>query len=96
VGRFACLALFASAVGGAAIAQAPGPGGTHVVSTTATANSSQPPADPVICKSEQEIGSLFTHRVCHTKADWSQITRDAQGFINDTETRAGQATPPGH
>lgn len=38
-------------------------------------------ADKPICRSEEETGSRFSKRVCHTKSQWNAIAAEAQtGF----------------
>lgn len=52
------------------------------VSSAATAGDKKP-ADPNkrICRGVEQTGSIFTHQVCHTRAEWSQI-----GEQNDKNT----------
>lgn len=51
-----------------------------------------PPADPVICKSYEETGSLIKKRkVCKTKSQWAKATSEMQEtmnrFVEDRRTR---------
>lgn len=52
------------------------------VSSAATAGDKKP-ADPNkrICRGIEQTGSIFTHQVCHTRAEWTQINEQ-----NDKET----------
>ena len=33
-----------------------------------------------VCKEEEETGSHFPTRICHTAAEWDEMTADAQKF----------------
>ncbi len=62
----------------------------------AAADPTPPPApvqpDPdqarVICKSET-VGTRFKKRVCRTKAEWEQITKDSQAAVKEIQERPG-------
>ena len=49
--------------------------------------------DKVVCKSETVIGSLLPKRVCRTKAEWDQTTRDSQDLTNDIQTKHQMGSP---
>jgi len=99
--RLAILVLAGSAFAGAAFATSPADQ-TQQASATQTAplSAGQPPppkADPMICKWSEEIGTrLGNHRICHTKSEWAQISRDAQDQLEDSLRRADEGAPPGH
>ncbi len=38
--------------------------------------------DTVVCKYDAQTGTRFPTRVCHTKAQWDKMARDARDFIN--------------
>lgn len=42
----------------------------------------------VICKNET-IGTRFKKRVCRTKAEWEQITKDSQAAVKEIQERPG-------
>jgi hypothetical protein len=96
--------LFASAVGGTCFAQnapaAPAPGAPAV--TPAATPPTAPPKhgyDPntQVCKWTEEIGTrLGRSKVCMTRAEWEQQSRDAQDDINDTVHRGAEGAPPGN
>ena len=45
--------------------------------------------DRKICREEEETGSHFSTRVCHTAAQWDAMTADAQTFTTRLESRQG-------
>jgi hypothetical protein len=48
-------------------------------SAPAAAQKKPDPRDQIVCREEQEIGSLISRkRVCHTKREWDQISADAR------------------
>ena len=54
-----------------------------MVQAVATPSPVQPTAgksasDQVVCRSVTDTGTRFTHRTCHTAAEWNQISSDAQ------------------
>jgi hypothetical protein len=57
-------------------------------SPTPQAKPADPDKDRVICKSEPTKGR-FTKRVCHTKAEWEQITKDAEAAVKEIQDRPG-------
>lgn len=54
-----------------------------VTASSAAFAGDKKPADPNkrICRGIEQTGSIFTHQVCHTRAEWTQI-----GEQNDKET----------
>ena len=92
--------LLASALGGGCLAQgAPAasnpPSAANAAVTTPKKTGYDP--DAQICKWTETIGSrLDRHRICMTRAQWDQQSRDSQDEINGTERRADQMSPPGH
>jgi hypothetical protein len=60
-----------------------------------------PPASPVAnapsekktCRREEDLGTIISKRVCHTKAEWSAIdaqnARNAERFSNDRDNSRG-------
>ena len=68
------------------------PGGIATVGTPGVTTSPTVPGpddDKVVCRMEQETGSLMiTHKICHTQGQWNQIARDSQDMTN-TITRNG-------
>jgi hypothetical protein len=51
----------------------------------------------LICKSTDEIGTrLGRTKVCMTRAQWDQQSRDAQDDLADTTRRGGEGAPPGN
>lgn len=49
--------------------------------TTATASVAR--GDKVVCRKEQETGSLLGgHKTCHTQAQWDQMAQDARDTTN--------------
>lgn len=63
-----------------------GPGrlaGVGGPSTTATPAAPGPDDEKVVCRTEQETGSLMPGRkICHTKAQWNQMAVDARDTTN--------------
>ncbi len=59
------------------------PGLADPSSTSAPAQ--QPdPNDRVICKEQEETGSLLPgKRICHTKGEWDQISHDSQQSLRN-------------
>jgi hypothetical protein len=47
-----------------------------------------PDQERVICKNET-IGTRFKKRVCRTKAEWEQITKDSQAAVKEIQERPG-------
>lgn len=47
-------------------------------SPNSTSTSDDPKSSIVICKDTEVTGSLFSTRVCHTKAQWDEIRRQSQ------------------
>ena len=100
--------LAASALAGAAFAQgAPAPSPAAPQSTTPVANTTPTPAltppkhgnDPntVICKWTEELGTrLGGGKVCMTRAQWDQQTRDSQDGLADSVNRGAELGPSGH
>jgi hypothetical protein len=99
--------LFASALGGACFAEgapAGSPAGSPSAATagapgaTAAATPLKHGFDPntQICKWTDEIGTrLGRTKVCMTRAQWEQQSRDAQDDLNDTVHRSAEAGVPG-
>lgn len=99
--------LFVSVLGGTCFAQgAPTPPAAGPTAPTAAATPAATPPkallkhgyDPntVICKWTDEIGTrLGRSKVCLTRAQWEQESRDAQDDIYDTTQRSAEASPPG-
>ena len=78
----------------AAGAAAPSPPGAATGATTASAAATTSrPGDPVVCKSMEETGTRFSHRVCHTSAEWAQITADAKSSTEDFQRASSLSTP---
>jgi len=66
--------------------QAPTPVAPATVTTSAPA---QDPDQKVVCRKYTATGSLLdSQRICHTVADWRQISRDARDNI-ESSTRQG-------
>jgi len=95
--------LFASALGGACFADG-APAGSPSAATagapgaTATATPLKHGYDPntQICKWTDEIGTrLGRTKVCMTRAQWEQQSRDAQDDLDDTVHRGAEAGVPG-
>ncbi|HEY3951688.1 hypothetical protein [Phenylobacterium sp.] len=97
--------LFASALGGTCLAQgapaaspngaaAPPAGPTPVAAVTPLKHGYDP--NTQICKWTEEIGTrLGRSKVCMTRAQWDQQSRDAQDDLNDTVHRGAEGAPPG-
>jgi hypothetical protein len=94
--------LLASALGGTGFAQT-APANPP---TGATASQDATPAvvpikhgydpDTVICKWTDQIGTrLGRSKVCLTRAQWEQQTRDAQDDLFDSTRRGGEGGVPG-
>ena len=91
--------LLASALGGACFAQGAPAASNPPSGATAAVTTAHNGYDPnvQICKWTETIGSrLDRHKICMTRAQWDQQSRDSQDQINDTERRADQMSPPGH
>ncbi|CAN5425132.1 hypothetical protein BH10PSE15_BH10PSE15_05620 [soil metagenome] len=56
-----------------------------LIGSSAAIAGDKKPADPnkKICRGVEQTGSIFTHQVCHTRAEWAAI-----GEQNDKNTRA--------
>lgn len=55
----------------------------------------KPPADHLICRDQDEIGSrLRTRRICMTKEQWAQAQRDAQESVDLGQRRSSVTCPP--
>jgi hypothetical protein len=53
------------------------------------------PADRLICRDQDEIGSrLRTRRICMTKQQWDQARRDAQESVDLGQRRSAVTCPP--
>ncbi len=70
------------------------PAGPATGASTAPAPASNSP-DPneVICHSEQQIGSLFPRRTCHTRREWDEMRRNSQDYIRDIQAHGGLLPP---
>jgi len=100
--------LTAGALAGTSFAQtAPAPSLAAPQSTTPIANTTPAPAakpmkhgydpDTVICKWTEEIGTrLGGGKVCMTRAQWDQQTRDSQDGLADSVNRGAELGPSGH
>jgi hypothetical protein len=50
------------------------------------------PLDRVVCRTEEETGSLISrHRVCHTQREWNQLADDAKRSVDDTHIDPSRA-----
>jgi hypothetical protein len=97
-------ALVASALAGTCFADvaptppAAGDGATPPASPTPASAPLKHGYDPnvVICKWTDEIGTrLGRSKVCMTRAQWDQQSRDAQDDLSDTVHRGAEAAAPG-
>jgi hypothetical protein len=39
---------------------------------------------------------MFSHRVCHPKSVWAQISRDSDAYVHDSMTNSTHGRPPGN
>ena len=68
----------------------------------ASATASTPPAPPaheapapaVVCRSVDETGSRFTHRVCHTPAEWQAISAAASDSVSKMQQQGAMTGGP--
>ena len=62
-----------------------------------TTSTPQPDANSrVICKEVEVTGSLLPGpRICHTKAEWDDMTRKARDATNENQMRGMQGGAPG-
>ena len=61
-----------------------------------TATPQPDPGSRVICKEVEVTGSLLPGpRICHTKAEWDQISHDSQQNLRDVQDNGTNMTP-GH
>ena len=55
--------------------------------------------DKVICRQEADTGSRFEKRICHTRAQWDEMSAHAQEMQRQNSQRAGlgvtQSNPMG-
>jgi hypothetical protein len=94
--------LLASGLGGACFAQgAPAASPSNATPTPAAATATTPvkhknDPDAIICKRIEELGSrLGGGKVCQTRAEWDQQSRDSEDDLNDTTQRSREMAPPG-
>jgi hypothetical protein len=95
--RLFCVGLLTTALGGACLAQG-APAAASSAPAAAPAAVTRPRHDPdqMICKWVQEIGSrLGGGKVCMTRAQWDNQSRNAQDQLNDTTQRDREVSPRG-
>ena len=90
--------LPASAVALALLAQAPStnaapPAPATPARTANAAAKTNTSADAVMCQRVEDTGTRFSHRVCHTNAEWAQITADAKSSTEDFQRTSSMTTP---
>jgi hypothetical protein len=74
---------------GSAMAQTPPPQQQTQAPPTSGKPPKKDPGERIICVDEETLGTrLGTHRVCHTKNEWDQISRDAGDLVNSAQSRA--------
>ncbi|MGC1304052.1 MAG: hypothetical protein WA840_16920 [Caulobacteraceae bacterium] len=56
--------------------------------TSATSNLATADADQVVCQRVEVTGSRFATKTCHTRAQWKQMSLDAQDAIRHTPINA--------
>ena len=59
------------------------------VSTPSTAAPVVDDGDTVVCKRTEVTGTRFSQKVCHTKTDWANMTRDARDMIDHARSGCG-------
>ena len=61
--------------------------------TSTSQPASDPQADRVICKEVDVTGSLLPGpRICHTKAEWDQISHESQQNLRDVQDNGTNMT----
>lgn len=84
------LAAAAQAADPPAAAQQPAAADAHSGAPAASPPAKPDPQERVICREEEVTGTLLGgKRVCHTKRQWDQIERDADGML-DSHTFGNQ------
>lgn len=64
----------------------------------AAAENSSPKADSsqrIMCRTAREIGSMISHRECHTRAEWDQMAADAKESLDNRPRRWADPSPDG-
>jgi hypothetical protein len=63
-------------------------------SPPAPAAAQKPTATNVICRSEENTGSRFSHRVCHTPQEWQAISTQAGDSVSKMQQMGGMTGGP--
>jgi invasion protein IalB len=83
-------ARLAFAVAALAVAQAPA--AAQTAQTPQTAQNAKPARDPneVVCEKQNDPGSrLVAAKVCHTRAEWSDLRSQDRQELDRVQTRRG-------
>ena len=73
------------------LAQAAPAAATSTVPQTSPPESAAPASDPMVCHSITETGTRFSHRECHTAAEWRAISDTAHQQVQRDQRMSSQS-----